>query len=51
VDVARGTAAQTSAPAFTKLQEMRFANVKLLYLADDFGVNWVNKGYPIEQGR
>jgi hypothetical protein len=39
------------APAFTKLQEMGFTNVKVLYLADNFGTNWVSQGYPVEQGR
>jgi len=39
------------APAFTKLQEMGFTNVKVLYLADNFGTNWVGKGYPVERGR
>jgi thiosulfate/3-mercaptopyruvate sulfurtransferase len=38
-------------PAFTKLKEMGFTNVKVLYLADNFGANWVDKGYPVEQGR
>lgn len=39
------------APASTKLRDMGFTNVKVLYLPDNFGVNWVNKGYPAEQGR
>jgi thiosulfate/3-mercaptopyruvate sulfurtransferase len=39
------------APALTKLQEIGFTNVKVLYLADNFGTNWVSKGYPAEQGR
>jgi hypothetical protein len=38
-------------PAFAKLREMGFTNVKVLYLADNFGANWVNRGYPVEQGR
>ena len=38
-------------PAFQKLQEMGFTNVKVLYLADNFGANWVDKGYPVERGR
>lgn len=38
-------------PAFATLRDMGFTNVKVLYLADNFGVNWVNKGYPVEQGR
>ena len=39
------------APAFEKLHEMGFTNVKVLYLADNFGADWANKGYPVEEGR
>jgi rhodanese-related sulfurtransferase len=38
-------------PAYAKLREMGFSNVKVLYLADNFGTNWVEKGYPVEKGR
>jgi thiosulfate/3-mercaptopyruvate sulfurtransferase len=38
-------------PAFQHLHEMGFTHVKVLYLADNFGANWVDKGYPIERGR
>jgi rhodanese-related sulfurtransferase len=38
-------------PAFAKLREMGFTKVKVLYLADNFGADWANKGYPVEQGR
>ncbi len=38
-------------PAFAKLREMGFHNVKVLYLADNFGADWAAKGYPVEQGR
>jgi len=38
-------------PAFAKLREMGFTNVKVLYLADNFGTDWAGKGYPVEQGR
>ncbi|MFY9852920.1 MAG: rhodanese-like domain-containing protein [Terracidiphilus sp.] len=37
-------------PAFAKLVEMGFTNVKVLYLADNFGADWADKGYPVEQG-
>ena len=37
-------------PAFAKLPEMGFANVKVLYLANNFGADWADKGYPVEQG-
>lgn len=39
------------APAFSKLRQMGFTNVKVLYIADNFGANWLNKGYPVEKGR
>lgn len=39
------------APAFTKLRNMGFTNVKVLYLADNFGISWVNQGYRVERGR
>jgi len=38
-------------PAFAKLREMGFTNVKVLYLANNFGADWVEKGYPVERGR
>ena len=37
-------------PAFDALQTMGFANVKVLYIADNFGANWVDKGYPTTRG-
>jgi rhodanese-related sulfurtransferase len=37
-------------PAFAKLRDMGFANVKVLYLANNFGADWADKGYPVEQG-
>lgn len=38
-------------PAFAKLKEMGFTDVKVLYLADNFGTDWAGKGYPVESGR
>ena len=38
-------------PAYQHLRDMGFTNVKVLYLADNFGANWVDKGYPVERGR
>jgi hypothetical protein len=29
---------------------MGFTNVKVLYLASNFGVDWVDKGYPVAKG-
>jgi rhodanese-related sulfurtransferase len=37
-------------PAFAKLRDMGFTNVKVLYLANNFGADWAGKGYPVEQG-
>ncbi len=38
-------------PAYQQLHGMGFANVKVLYLADNFGADWVDKEYPVEHGR
>jgi rhodanese-related sulfurtransferase len=38
-------------PAYQHLHDMGFTNVKVLYLADNFGANWVDKGYSVERGR
>jgi rhodanese-related sulfurtransferase len=37
-------------PAFVRLRDMGFTNVKALYLADNFGADWPDKGYPVEPG-
>jgi hypothetical protein len=33
-------------PAFARLRELGYTNVKVLYLANNFGDDWVRKGYP-----
>jgi len=33
-------------PADDALQAMGFTNVKVLYIANNFGADWVEKGYP-----
>lgn len=38
-------------PAYQQLHALGFTQVKVLYLADNFGVNWVNEGYPVAKGR
>ncbi|MEO6923714.1 MAG: rhodanese-like domain-containing protein [Bryocella sp.] len=38
------------APAYDQLRALGFTNVKVLYLADNFGADWVNKGYPVLRG-
>lgn len=35
-------------PAYKTLVGMGFTHVRALYLADNFGSDWVNKGYPVE---
>jgi rhodanese-related sulfurtransferase len=37
-------------PADDALHALGFTNVKVLYIADNFGANWVDKGYPIAKG-
>jgi len=37
--------------AFRQLHDLGFTNVKALYLADNLGTNWVDKGYPIDRGQ
>ena len=37
-------------PADDALRTMRFTNVKVLYIPDNFGANWVDKGYPVAKG-
>jgi len=37
-------------PAYSLLHEMRFTRVKVLYLAQNFGDDWVSKGFPVEGG-
>ncbi|HEY6413331.1 MAG TPA: rhodanese-like domain-containing protein [Edaphobacter sp.] len=39
------------APAYNLLHTMGFTNLKVLYIADNFGTNWVAKGYPVAKGR
>lgn len=35
-------------PAYKHLHDLGFTNVKVLYLANNFGDDWVKKGYPTE---
>jgi thiosulfate/3-mercaptopyruvate sulfurtransferase len=37
-------------PAYETLQKMGFTNVKVLYIANNFGADWVDKGYPVARG-
>jgi thiosulfate/3-mercaptopyruvate sulfurtransferase len=38
-------------PAYRELQSLGFTEVKVLYIASNFGADWVAKGYPIAKGR
>jgi len=37
-------------PADDALQAMGFTKVKILYIANNFGADWVDKGYPVTKG-
>ena len=37
-------------PADDSLRAMGFSNVKVLYIANNFGADWVDKGYPTAKG-
>jgi thiosulfate/3-mercaptopyruvate sulfurtransferase len=38
-------------PAYQQLRSLGFRNVKALYVAQNFGTDWVDKGYPVAKGR
>ena len=37
-------------PAFDELKKLGFTNVKALYIANNIGSDWVDKGYPTARG-
>jgi hypothetical protein len=37
-------------PAYEALHNLGFTKLKVLYIPDNLGTDWVNKGYPIEKG-
>lgn len=37
-------------PAFKLLRDQGFTSVKVLYIANNLGTDWVDKGYPVERG-
>ncbi len=37
-------------PADDALRAMGFTNVRVLYIANNFGADWVDKGYPVAKG-
>jgi thiosulfate/3-mercaptopyruvate sulfurtransferase len=38
-------------PSYDALHKAGFTNVKVLYVADNFGTDWVYKGYPTIKGQ
>lgn len=38
-------------PAYNELHKLGFSNVKVLYIADNIGADWVEKGYPTIRGQ
>jgi thiosulfate/3-mercaptopyruvate sulfurtransferase len=38
-------------PAYDQLHKMGFTNIKVLYIAENFGTDWVDKGYPTIKGQ
>ena len=39
------------APAYAELQKLGFSNVKVLYIANNIGMDWVDKDYPTAKGQ
>jgi thiosulfate/3-mercaptopyruvate sulfurtransferase len=39
------------AAAYDVLHALGFTQVKVLYMADNFGDNWVDQGYPVAKGQ
>lgn len=37
-------------PAYEQLRTKGFSKVKVLYIANNFGTDWVDKGYPVTKG-
>lgn len=37
-------------PAYQELRTIGFTNVQILYIAGNFGKDWVEKGYPVAKG-
>lgn len=38
-------------PAYKLMKSLGFTRLKVLYIADNFGTDWVDKGYPVDRGR
>jgi len=40
----------TVGPAYKRMRELGFTRVQVLFIANNFGDDWVNKGYPAVNG-
>lgn len=38
-------------PAYALMHSLGFSHLKVLYIANNFGTDWVAKGYPTEKGK
>lgn len=38
-------------PAYKELFQLGYTNLKVLYIGNNFGADWVDRGYPTERGR
>jgi rhodanese-related sulfurtransferase len=38
-------------PAYQALRDLGFTKLKVLYIPDNLGTDWVDKGYPAEKGK
>jgi rhodanese-related sulfurtransferase len=41
----------TARPAYDALHNMGFTRVKVLFIPNNFGDDWIAKGYPVEKGQ
>lgn len=41
----------TVAPAYETVHNMGFSNVRVLYIPNNFGRDWISKGFPVEKGQ
>lgn len=35
-------------PAYTELRRLGYSKIKIVHIANNFGTDWVDKGYPVE---
>ncbi len=38
-------------PAYQEMRSLGFTRVQVLYIANNFGADWVDKGYPVARGQ